>query len=223
MVLIGTAGRVMKRFIGLAVVALAAALPYAAVAQSGKAPNPPDQSVQAEVKKALEAGGFKDVQVDPHTLAVQARAPSGSPVTILINPDTFGGVTEPNLRGNNDTSLSKSDSAQTGNPSQNGDDERATGSLGDVNGRNEPTLTTGQKQAIWDSLSSEKAMRTHRARGYAPRVGTTVPRGVPVRLLPDDVTKDVPALTGFHFAVAGNEIVIVSPTSRKVVAIFGEQ
>ena len=32
---------------------------------------------------------------------------------------------------------------------------------------------------------------------------------------------DVPALSGYHFAVAGNEIVIVSPTSKTVVAIFG--
>jgi hypothetical protein len=47
----------MKRFIGaFTVAALAALIPYAALAQSGKTPNPPNQSVQAEVKKALEAG-----------------------------------------------------------------------------------------------------------------------------------------------------------------------
>jgi hypothetical protein len=66
-------------------------------------------------------------------------------------------------------------------------------------------------------------MRTHRARGYAPQIGATVPRSVPVQPLPEDITNDIPALTGYHFAVAGNEIVVVSPTSKKVVAIFSEQ
>ena len=50
----------MKRSIGTATVAaLAAAHPYVALGQSSKVPNPPEQSVQAEVKKALEAAGLK--------------------------------------------------------------------------------------------------------------------------------------------------------------------
>jgi hypothetical protein len=86
----------MKRLIGTATVAaLAAAHPYVALAQSSKASNPPEQSVQAEVKQALEAAGFKDVKVDPHTFVVHAQDPSGSPATILINPDTFGGAAAP--------------------------------------------------------------------------------------------------------------------------------
>jgi Protein of unknown function (DUF1236) len=211
----------MKRLIGTAtVVALAVFLPYAASAQAGKAPNSTNQSVQAEVKRALEAGGFKDVKVDPHTFAVQAKDPSGSPVTILINPDTFESAAGPKPQETIDTSSPKS---ETGGPSQHGDNERATGSLGDLNGRNEPTLTPGQKQAIWDSLSSEKTMRAKRRVGYAPQVGATVPRSVPVQPLPEDITNDVPALAGYHFAVAGNQIVIVSPSSKKILDIFGEQ
>jgi hypothetical protein len=214
----------MKRFIGTATVAaLAAAHPYVALAQSSKAPNPTERSVQAEVTKALEAAGFKDVKVEPGTFIVRAKDPAGSPVVMVINPGTFGSDIEPGLQENADTSLSKSGSALTGGPSQSGDDERATGSLGDANGRYQPTLTAGQKQAIWDNLSSEKTMRTKRFNGHAPRVGATAPRSVPVQPLPEDITNDIPALTGYHFAVAGNEIVIVSPTSKKVVAIFGEQ
>jgi len=215
----------MKRFIGTATVAaLTAFVPYAAaVAQSGKTPNPPNQSVQAEVKRALEAAGFKDVKVMPGTSVVRGKDPAGSPVMMVINPEAFGASAEPEPQENIDTSWSRSGSSQSGSPGQNGDDEPATGSLGDVNGRYKPTLTPAQKQIIWDSLSSEKNMRTNRSNGYAPRVGANVPHGVPVQLLPDDITNDVPALSGYHFAVAGNEIVIVSPTSKTVVAIFGEQ
>jgi hypothetical protein len=52
-------------------------------------------------------------------------------------------------------------------------------------------------------------MRAKRPVGYAPQVGATVPRRVPVQPLPEDITNDISALTGYHFAVAGNEIVIV--------------
>jgi Protein of unknown function (DUF1236) len=206
----------MKRFIGLAVVTLTAALPNVAVAQSGKALNPPNQSVQANVKKALEEAGFKDVRVDPGTSVVRAKDPAGSPVMMVIGPDTFASDTE--------AVRHKSGSAPAGGRSQSGDDERATGSLGDVNGRYELTLTPGQKQKIWDSLSSEKTMRAKRPpTATPPRVGATIPRSVPVQPLPDDITNDIPALTGYHFAVVGNEIVIVSPSSKKVLDIFGEQ
>jgi hypothetical protein len=155
----------MKRFIGLAVVMLTAALPYVALAQSGKAPNPPNQSVRAEVKKALEEAGFKDVRVELGTSVVRAKDSAGSPVMMVIGPDTFASDTEPAHQENTDTSSSKSRSALTGGPSQSGDDERATRSLGDVNGRYEPTLTPGQKQVIWDSLSSEKTMQANQPHG----------------------------------------------------------
>jgi Protein of unknown function (DUF1236) len=214
----------MNRLIGTATVAaLAALVPFATLAQAGRAPNPPNQPVQAEVKKALEAAGFRDVEVEPSTFVVRAKDPAGSPVMMVISPEAFRASAAPELQENIDTSSSKSGSSQSGPPSQNGHEEPATGSLGDANGRYQPTLTPGQKQAIWDSLSSEKTMRAKRRVGYAPRVGATVPRNVPIRPLPEDVTNDVPALTGYHFAVAGNEIVIVSPTSKKVLDIFGEQ
>jgi hypothetical protein len=215
----------MKRFIGTATVAaLTAFVPYAAaVAQSAKTPNPPNQSVQAEVKRALEAAGFKDVKVVPGKSVVRGKDPAGSPVMMVINPESFGASAEPEPQENIDTSWSRSASSQSGGPNQNGDDEPAAASLGDVNRRHKPTLTPGQKQVIWDSLSSEKTMLTNRSNGYALRVGANVPHGVPVQPLPDDIINGVPALSGYHFAVAGNEIVIVSPTSKTVVAIFGEQ
>jgi hypothetical protein len=206
----------MKRFIGLAVVTLTAALPNVAVAQSGKALNPPNQSVQADVKKALEEAGFKDVRVDPGTSVVRAKDPAGSPVMMVIGPDTFASDTE--------AVRHKSGSAPAGGRSQSGDDERATGSLGDVNGRYELTLTPGQKQKIWDSLSSEKTMRANGPpHGYATTGRSNHSPQCSRPTLPDDITNDIPALTGYHFAVVGNEIVIVSPSSKKVLDIFGEQ
>src|ERR1700733_3349771 len=52
---------------------LIALAPYVSLAQSGKTPSPVTQVVQAEVKKALEAAGYKDVKIDLHTFVVQAK------------------------------------------------------------------------------------------------------------------------------------------------------
>jgi hypothetical protein len=85
----------MRRSIGIATVAaLAAAHPYVALGQSSKVPNSPEQSVQAEVIQALEAAGLRDVKIERGTFAVHATDPSGSPVMMVINPDTFGSDTE---------------------------------------------------------------------------------------------------------------------------------
>jgi hypothetical protein len=86
----------MKRFIGTATVAaLTAFVPYAAaVAQSGKTPNPPNQSVQAEIKRALEAAGFKDMKVLPGKSVVRGKDPAGSPVMMVIDPESFGASAE---------------------------------------------------------------------------------------------------------------------------------
>jgi Protein of unknown function (DUF1236) len=206
----------MKRFIGTATVAaLAAAHPYVALGQSSKVPNPPEQSVQAEVKKALEAAGFKDVKVEPGTFAVHATDPSGSPVMMVINPDTFGSDTE------HEGPDAKSGATHIPQPSV--DDERATGSLPDVNGDYKPSLTPGQKQEIWQSLSSVKTMQANKRNRFVPKVGVAIPNSVFVQALPSDIADTAPSLAGYHYAMLKKEIVIVHPKSKKVVEVIKEQ
>jgi uncharacterized protein DUF1236 len=200
----------MRRSIGIATVAaLAAAHPYVASGQSSKAPNPPEQSVQAEVRRALEAAGFKDVKVEPRTFAVHATDPSGSPVMMVINPDTFGSDTE-----------HEGPDAKSGETHNSADDEQATGSLPDVNGDDKPSLTPGQKQEIWQSLSSVKTMQANKRNRFVPKVGATVPNGVSIQPLPADTA---PSLAGYHYAMLQKEIVIVHPKSKKVVDVIKEQ
>jgi hypothetical protein len=176
----------MKRFISQAtVVALSAFLPCVVLAQSNKVSSPASQSLQAEVKKALEAGGSKDVRVDPQTFVVEARDSSGSPVTILINPKSFESAAAP-------TEASSSENAAGRRAEQSENEFDETGSLGTINGYDKTVLTPGQKQVVWDNLSSEKTMRANRPNSYAPRVGAIVPNSVFVQPLPDEVTGNAP-------------------------------
>jgi hypothetical protein len=208
----------MNRFIGTATaVALAAILPYAALAQSGKAANPSIQSVQAEVKKALEAAGFKDVKVDSRTFAVRANDPSGSPVMMVINPATFGADIEVDSRRSTESFPPKSMETQ-----HSADDQQTTGSLPNLNG-GEPNLTPGQKQEIWQSLSSVKTMQANKRKGFAPKVGASIPDGISVQPLPGEITDTAPSLAGYDYAMLQKEIVIVHPKSKKVVEVIEEQ
>jgi hypothetical protein len=213
----------MNRFIGTATaVAFAAILPYAALAQSGKAANSSKQSVQAEVKKALEAAGFKDVRVDPRTFAVQANDPAGSPVMMLIGPDTFGPDTE--FDGQRSTDFSSNVKSREAPTSQHSaDDEQTTGSLPNVSGGYEPNLTPGQKQEIWQSLSSVKTMQASKRKDFAPKVGAIIPYGVSIQPLPDEIANTAPSLEGYHYAMLQKAIVIVHPKSKKVVEVIKEQ
>jgi Protein of unknown function (DUF1236) len=210
----------MNRFIGTATaVALAAILPYAALAQSGKAANPSSQSVQAGVKKALEAAGFKDVKVDSRTFAVQAKDPSGSPVMMVINPATFGADTE--VDGQRSTEM-LSPNVESVETQHSADDEQTTGSLPNVNG-GEPNFTPGQKQEIWQGLSSVKTMQANKRKGFAPKVGASIPYGISVQPLPGEITDTAPSLAGYDYVMLQKEIVIVHPKSKKVVEVIEEQ
>jgi hypothetical protein len=214
----------MNRFIATAAaLALAAILPYAALAQSGKAANSSKQSVQAELKKALEAAGFKDVRIDPRTFAVQANDPAGSPVMMVIGPDTFGPDTE--LDGQRSTELFSSNvmSVEAPTSQHSADDEQATGSLPDATRGYEPNLTPGQKQEIWQSLSSVKTMQASKRKDFAPKVGAIIPYGVSIQPLPDEIANTAPSLEGYHYAMLQKAIVIVHPKSKKVVEVIKEQ
>jgi hypothetical protein len=71
---------------------------------------------------------FRDIKVDLRTFAVQANDPSGSPVTILINPDTFMSSTE--LENQKASAPQNSETGEKANPTQNVYEKETTGSLG---------------------------------------------------------------------------------------------
>jgi len=201
----------MARILGTAIaVALATVLPHIALAQSDKAQDRAGQSRQAEVKKSFESAGFTDLKIEPYTLVVQANDPAAS-APELESQETI----EPSSRN--------SETGQAGKPSETLDDEQTTGSLGELNGDYTPTLTPAQKQVIWQNLSSEKTMRANKSKDYAPRLGATVPDGVSVQSLPDDIANDAPGLKGYQYAMLKNEIVIIHPASKKIVDIIKEQ
>jgi hypothetical protein len=215
-----------------AAVVLTPILPHVTFAQGNQPRSQqPSQPVREQVKQTLEAAGFTDVQVMPESFLVRAKDPAGSPVIMVIDPDSFTAFSEPQNQQSNG-SLQPSSSVSTTmsqgqQPNQTVDNEKIPGEanvfLAELKEDSKPSLTVAEKQEIWQSLSSVKTARANEPKDFTPQVGAIIPNGVSVQPLPDDITNNAPSLKGYHYAMLQNEIVIVNPTSKRIVDIIKEQ
>ena len=81
-------------------------------------------------------------------------------------------------------------------------------------------LTSAQRKQIWQSLSGQ-TKETPPA-GFTPTVGETLPAAVHLQPLPSNVTNSVPSVKSYDFAMVQNGVLIVDPTSKKIVDIVSE-
>jgi hypothetical protein len=82
-------------------------------------------------------------------------------------------------------------------------------------------LTDQQKQSIQQSLASRPAQQ--QPTGFTAQLGEKVPSSVKLNKLPGQLVQQVPSVKNDEFAkFTNNEIVIVNPTDKKVLAIVGQ-
>ena len=84
-------------------------------------------------------------------------------------------------------------------------------------------LTSAQKDEIWESLNSEGSKTSGSSTSFKPQVGSTIPSAIGIQPLPNDVARKAPSLSGYDYAMVGNEVLIVSPNSKKIVDIIKQQ
>ena len=78
-------------------------------------------------------------------------------------------------------------------------------------------LSVEDRGAIYRTLNG-------RLCGSAPKaeIGTKLPLAIELRAVPDELIVGVPQIKGYQYTVAGNEILLVSPLTRVVVAVFSD-
>jgi hypothetical protein len=81
-------------------------------------------------------------------------------------------------------------------------------------------LSVAQRAEIWRTLGS-KAGETAPA-GFQPKVGETVPNGVQLKSLPSKVSNDVPAVRSYQYAMLHSQLLLVDPSTKKIVAVITE-
>jgi hypothetical protein len=83
----------------------------------------------------------------------------------------------------------------------------------------ELNLTAQQKQAIMQSIQSEKGQPA--PAGFQPRIGASVPQSMSLHQLPTNVATQVPAARDYEFAkLDNNEILLIDPKDRRVADII---
>jgi hypothetical protein len=80
-------------------------------------------------------------------------------------------------------------------------------------------LTPDQRTTVYRTITKEKIRVTPHA-GWRVGVGVQVPESVELYAVPDEVT--VPAVRRYRYIVVGDEVVLVDPSTRKVVQIIRE-
>jgi hypothetical protein len=174
--------------------------PQLAVAQNAQQ-SQSTAPIQQRVKSNLERAGYKNVQIMPSSFLVRATDQDGNPVMMVINPDSVTAVTA--LSAGQQTAQ-----AQTGtNTSASGQNERIS-------------LSFAQKNEIWQTLKSQP--KENAPAGFTPRVGETVPNSLQLQPLPGSLTGQVPAIKSYEYAMLQNQVLIVDPSSKKIVDIVSE-
>ena len=79
-------------------------------------------------------------------------------------------------------------------------------------------LTNAQRHEIWRTVSKQ-ATKENTPTGFKAMVGETAPRSIKLQALPYEVSSRIPAMKWYDFAMLENQVLIVDPTSMKIVDI----
>ena len=82
-------------------------------------------------------------------------------------------------------------------------------------------LSNTQRHEIWQSLSKQAAKENAPA-GFKAMVGETAPGSIKLQPLPGDVSSRVPAVKSYDYAMLQNQVLIVDPSSKKIVDIVSQ-
>jgi hypothetical protein len=81
-------------------------------------------------------------------------------------------------------------------------------------------LTAAQRAEIWQRLGKQQG--TNAPPGFQPTVGATVPATMQLKTLPSSVLSQVPQIQSYHYAMLQSQLLIVDPTTKKIVSIITE-
>jgi hypothetical protein len=80
-------------------------------------------------------------------------------------------------------------------------------------------LTGAQEQLLWQRIG-RNASGTTAPSGLIAAVGATLPASVALHALPATVTRQVPAVRPYKYAILGKSLLIINPTDRVIVDVI---
>src|SRR5580704_6692509 len=99
----------------------------------------------------------------------------------------------------------------------------AAAQTGGTNPSGTLALTAQQRAEIYQTVAKEKdKVRTPPPVNLRASIGAQLPASIELYMLPDDVGTAVPATKLYRYTIVQNQVVIVDPTTMKVVDLIGQ-
>ena len=77
-----------------------------------------------------------------------------------------------------------------------------------------------QEHLMWQRLVGRNAGSTTTPSGLIAAIGATLPASVALRALPATVTRQIPAVRPYKYAMLGRTLLIINPTDRVIVDVI---
>ena len=84
------------------------------------------------------------------------------------------------------------------------------------------SLTSSQQRLALKDISHHTVSQNMPA-GFVPSVGTATPGTISLRTIPVNVSRRIPELKPYDYALLKNELLIVNPTDKKIVEIINRR
>ncbi|MDA9524435.1 hypothetical protein XI06_30160 [Bradyrhizobium sp. CCBAU 11434] len=174
---------------------------------AGQAPNSGNNTSTSQAPASSNSPSQAQTNTTtPQSNQAQTSQPSGNSTQSANPPASSSNQAQQNQTGSNSTNA-----AQRTNDRQNNADRSSINVNASININDQQRTRVSQSIARLD-------VRPLTSVNFSVSVGTVVPRDVRLQQLPADVVEIVPQYRGYDFVIVKDEIVIVEPSSYKIVA-----
>jgi hypothetical protein len=164
--------------------------------------------------------------------APMPSAPIGYTLAQNAGPSPDGQVPEPNATPAGDASKPSADAKQIQPvPGAWPDSDATPSTISEKNARDDQlpvaayrlkNLTDEQRQSIHRTVKAmmQKDQPLAQSIGSAVDIGTVLPRNLPLRSLPTEVTNQVPQVKELQFGFSGDKLILADPLYHQVLAVI---
>lgn len=88
--------------------------------------------------------------------------------------------------------------------------------------RDNLSLTSSKQELVLKDISQQTVSQNTPA-GFLPSVGTAIPGTISLRTIPMNVSRRLPELKPYDYALLKNDLLIVNPTDKKIVEVINRR
>jgi len=134
-------------------------------------------------------------------------------------PQASGSTGVLSNQGSGESAAAKNNAVTPQTSEKLGTGQNSPGAAAQIEQSAEPLkLTDQQRQQIRDFFAKQKGDRANGV-NFTLAIGSAVPQDVPLQKLPDEVSSALGGYQADQYIIVGNQLVIVEPNARRVVAI----